>query len=126
MSFPIDVSGYKPLRLDPSRSTMTAEERAQLERNIGIVRDTIVFFTAIAGVKGLAGHTGGAYSIVPEVLIVDGFMRGSDSIYPVFFDEAGHRVAIQYAMAAFNAKYDEYIGWFKRNHMPKQPNYIAV
>jgi hypothetical protein len=30
------------------------------------------------------------------------------------------------AMAAFNAKYDEYIGWFKRNHMPKQPNYIAV
>ncbi|MFP4644921.1 MAG: transketolase C-terminal domain-containing protein, partial [Spirochaetales bacterium] len=39
---------------------------------------------------------------VPETLIAEGFMRGSDSVYPVCFDEAGHRVAIQYALAAFN------------------------
>ena len=39
---------------------------------------------------------------MPELLIMDGFMKGSDAIYPVFFDEAGHRVAIQYIMAVVN------------------------
>ena len=104
MQFPIDVSAYKPLSLDPSQERLSAEQLKQLETNVRIVRDTIVFFTAIAGVKGLAGHTGGAYSIVPEVLIADGFMRGTGSVYPAFFDEAGHRVAIQYAMGAFNGE----------------------
>ena len=70
--------------------------------NINLVRDSIVFFTAFANLKGLGGHTGGAYDIVPELLIMDGFMKGSDQIYPVFFDEAGHRVAIQYLMAVLN------------------------
>lgn len=102
MSFPMDVTRYKPLAFDLNRKALTAEEAKQLQVNIETVRDTIVFFTAVAGAKGLAGHTGGAYSIVPEVLIVDGFMRGGKTIYPVLFDEAGHRVAIQYAMAAFN------------------------
>jgi transketolase len=102
MSFPIDVSMYKPLSLDPAHPALSQDQKNQLLTNIQTVRDTIVFFTAVAGIKGLAGHTGGAYSIVPEVLIADGFMRGSDSIYPVLFDEAGHRVAIQYVMAAFN------------------------
>ena len=102
MSFPIDISKYKPLSLDPTEPALTDAQREQLAANIQIVRDTIVFFTAVAGVRGLGGHTGGAFSIVPEVLIADGFMRGSESVYPVFFDEGGHRVAIQYAMAAFN------------------------
>ncbi|MCP4644967.1 MAG: transketolase [bacterium] len=102
MTFPIDVSNYKPLSLDPAQGTMAPEQKAQWLTNIQIVRDTIIFYTAIAGVKGLGGHTGGAYSIVPEVLLADGFMHGSDSVYPAFFDEAGHRVAIQYAMSAFN------------------------
>ena len=102
MSFPIDTNGYAPLSLDPARPELTADELAQLETNIQIVRDTIVFFTAVAGVRGFGGHTGGAYSLVPEVLIADGLMRGSDAVYPALFDEAGHRVAIQYAMAAFN------------------------
>ncbi len=101
-SFPIDISQYTPLSLDPSQASLTDAQLAQLTTNVNIVRDTIIFFTAIAGVKGLAGHTGGAYSIVPEVLIADGFMRGSKRAYPAFFDEAGHRVAIQYAMSAFN------------------------
>ena len=102
MSFPIDVSDYKPLTLDPAQETLAPEDMAQWLTSIQVVRDTIVFFTAVAGIKGLSGHTGGAYSIVPEVLLADGFMRGSESVYPVLFDEAGHRVAIQYAMAAFN------------------------
>lgn len=106
MSFPIDISRYKHLALDPGKGTLSAEERDQLAANIQIVRDTIVFFTAIAGIKGYAGHTGGAYSIVPEVLIADAFMRHSDKVYPAFFDEAGHRVAIQYAMSAFNGHMD--------------------
>ncbi len=33
---------------------------------------------------------------------MDGFMKGSDTVYPVYFDEAGHRVAIQYMMAVVN------------------------
>ncbi|MCX5883935.1 MAG: transketolase, partial [Deltaproteobacteria bacterium] len=72
----------------------------QLDRNIKLVRDSIVFFTAHANAKGLGGHTGGAFDIVPELLMIDGFIKGSESVYPVFFDEAGHRVAIQYVMSA--------------------------
>lgn len=102
MSFPFDVSAYRPLKLNPANPTLSAEELAQLTTNIQVVRDTIVFFTAIAGIKGFAGHTGGAYDVVPEVLIADGFMKHSADVYPAYFDEAGHRVAIQYAMAAFN------------------------
>jgi len=102
MSFPLDVSRYKPLTLDTARPELAADVREQLARNVDIVRDTIVFFTAVAGARGLGGHTGGAYSITPEVLIADGFMRNSDTVYPAYFDEAGHRVAIQYAMSAFN------------------------
>lgn len=102
MSFPIDVTKYLPVTLDPGKPTLSADQLEHLKKNVQLVRDTIVFFTAIAGIKGLAGHTGGAYSIVPEVLIADAFMRSNKRFYPVFFDEAGHRVAIQYAMAAFN------------------------
>ncbi len=102
MKFPIDLDAFKPLTFSPSQSEISAEQVAQLQKNIEVVRDSIVFFTAYANTKGLGGHTGGAYDIVPELLIVDGFMKGSDSIYPVYFDEAGHRVAIQYQMAVLN------------------------
>lgn len=102
MNFPLNVSKYKPIALNPFEEEFTPEKIEQLKTNIQIVRDTIILFTAIAGIKGLAGHTGGAYSIVPEVLILDSFIKGSNKIYPVYFDEAGHRVAIQYAMSAFN------------------------
>lgn len=102
MTFPIDLSEYTPLKFTLTQEGMSAEQRATLEKNISIVRDSIVFFTALANTKGLGGHTGGAFDIVPELLIVDGFMKGSDSCYPVYFDEAGHRVAIQYIMAVLN------------------------
>ena len=104
MSFPIDTSKYAPVPLNPALGPVTDAQRAQIKENIQIVRDTIVFFTAIAGIKGYAGHTGGAYDIVPELIVADSFMKGSDRFYPVYFDEAGHRVAIQYAMSAFNGE----------------------
>lgn len=106
MDFPIDLTAYKALTFDLSQETLTDEQRATLLNNIQVVRDSLVFFTALANVKGLGGHTGGAFDIVPELLIVDGFMKGSDSIHPVYFDEAGHRVAIQYMMAVLNGYKD--------------------
>lgn len=106
MDFPIDLNGYTPLEFDLSQTELTGEQRATLQKNIEIVRDSIVFFTALANVKGLGGHTGGAFDIVPELLIVDGFMKGSATVHPVYFDEAGHRVAIQYMMAVLNGYQD--------------------
>lgn len=102
MNFPIDLNEYKSLSLDLGQEKLTDQQRQTLIKNIAIVRDSIVFFTALANVKGLGGHTGGAFDIVPELLIVDGFMKGSSAIHPVYFDEAGHRVAIQYIMAVLN------------------------
>ena len=102
MQFPLDLKGYQPVEFNLSQNDISQEQLDQLTSNIQLIRDSIVFFTAYANTKGLGGHTGGAYDIVPELLIIDGFMKGSDSIYPVFFDEAGHRVAAQYQMAALN------------------------
>jgi transketolase C-terminal domain/subunit/transketolase N-terminal domain/subunit len=104
MTFPIDFSGYQPLEFSTDQSSLTDAQRNTLKYNIQLVRDSLVFFTALANVKGLGGHTGGAYDIVPEVLIVDGFMKGGSQLHPVYFDEAGHRVAIQYMMAALNGQ----------------------
>lgn len=104
MTFPMDTRRYKAVAVNPFTDELTAEQREQLLTNIQIMRDVIVFFTAVAGAKGLGGHTGGAYSVVPEALIADAFMKGSDKVYPVHFDEAGHRVALQYALAAFNGE----------------------
>ena len=102
MNFPFDLSAYRPLRLSVDQTGLDAEQRATLQTNISLVRDSIVFFTALANTKGLGGHTGGAFDIVPEVLIADGFMKGSDAFHPVYFDEAGHRVALQYIMSVLN------------------------
>ena len=94
--FPIDLKQLKPLQLDPTRLTLTDEESATLKFNIQLCRDTIVFFTALAGAKGLSGHTGGAYDTVPEALIVRAFIDGGTAIVPQLYDEAGHRVATVY------------------------------
>jgi transketolase len=102
MSFPIDLSAFQPLELDPGRESLTDGERATLAANVQLCRDAIVFFTATGAAKGLGGHTGGAYDIVPEVLIADGFMRGGAPVVPLYLDEAGHRVAIQYLMSVLN------------------------
>ncbi|THB77007.1 MAG: transketolase [Desulfobulbaceae bacterium] len=104
MTFPIDLSSYKPLSFSTDQTALSSEQRETLVHNITLVRDSLIFFTALANVKGLGGHTGGAYDIAPEVLIMDGFMKGDDRFFPVFYDEAGHRVAIQYMMAALNGQ----------------------
>lgn len=97
--FPIDLSQLKPLKLDPKRDKLSGDELATLKHNIQLCRDAIVFFTALAGAKGLSGHTGGAYDTVPEVMIIRGFIAGGAPILPIFFDEAGHRVATQYLLS---------------------------
>ncbi len=102
MVFPIDLKKYVPLAFVLDEEKLSEERLRLLADNVRLVRDSLVFFTALANVKGLGGHTGGAYDIVPEVLIVDGFMKGTGTVHPVHFDEAGHRVAIQYAMAVLN------------------------
>ncbi len=102
MKFPIALDRYTPVHFSPSQPHLLPAQKEQLVRNIQLVRDGIIFFTAYANAKGLGGHTGGAFDIVPEMLIIDGFIKGSPSVYPVLFDEAGHRVAIQYMMAALN------------------------
>ncbi len=106
MKFPIDLSVYKQLVFTTEQKELGVAQREQLKKNIEVVRDSIIFFTALANCKGLGGHTGGAYDIVPEVLIMDGFMKGDDRFHPVFFDEAGHRVALQYIMAVLNGYAD--------------------
>jgi transketolase len=102
MTFPLNLSTFRPLRFTLNQETLSAEQRSTLLANIQLVRESIVFFTALANTKGLGGHTGGAYDIVPELLIADGFMKGASNCYPVYFDEAGHRVAAQYIMAVLN------------------------
>ncbi len=101
-TFPIDLSKLKPLSLDIKQSALTDEQKTTLKFNIQLCRDAIVFFTALAGAKGLSGHTGGAYDTVPEVMIVRGFIAGGAPIVPIFFDEAGHRVATQYLLSVLN------------------------
>jgi transketolase len=101
--FPIDLGAYKPLVLNPANATLTLEQRESLKANIQLCRDAIVFFTATGAAKGVGGHTGGPYDTVPEVMILDAFFRGALAKFvPIFFDEAGHRVATQYLMAALH------------------------
>ncbi|CCE22557.1 transketolase C-terminal domain-containing protein [Methylotuvimicrobium alcaliphilum] len=101
--FPIDLSAYQRISLDPSSDKLTAEQKSALQANIQLCRDAIVFFTATGAARGVGGHTGGPFDTVPEVMILDALFRGNDDKFvPVFFDEAGHRVATQYLMSTLN------------------------
>jgi transketolase len=108
MSFPIDLGAFRRVVLDAKQPELTAAQREQLARNVTLCRDAIVFFTAVADAKGVGGHTGGPYDIVPELLIADGLMAGGNDLIPICFDEAGHRVAIQYLLSVL------------RGHMPAE------
>jgi transketolase len=101
-TFPIDLGKLQPLKLDPAVSTLTDPQRAALKSNIQLCRDAIVFFTSLAAAKGLSGHTGGAYDTVPELTIVRAFIANGAPIIPIFYDEAGHRVATQYLLSVLN------------------------
>lgn len=109
--FPIDLSGFRRLALDPASATLSDRQRVDLQFNIELCRDAIVFFTAVGGARGVGGHTGGAYDTVPEAMIAYSFILnaragGSPDIVPVLFDEAGHRVATQYLLAALEGDLD--------------------
>ncbi len=110
-SFPIDLTKFQRLPLDPAQPRLTDEQRQILRDNIQLCRDAIVFFTAVGGARGVGGHTGGAYDTVPEVMIGYGFIQharagGSPDVVPVLYDEAGHRVATQYLMAVLEGDLD--------------------
>ncbi len=83
-------------------TALTDAQKATLRHNIQCGRDAIVFFTAFAGARGLSGHTGGAYDTVPEVMIIRAFIANGTPIVPIFYDEAGHRVATQYLLSVLN------------------------
>src|SRR5215813_2939735 len=101
-TFPIDLSALQPLKLDPAVASLSDTQKATLKHNIQLCRDAIVFFTALAGAKGLSGHTGGAYDTVPEVMILRAFIAHGTPIVPIIYDEAGHRVATQYLLSVLN------------------------
>ncbi len=103
-AFPIDLSAYQSIAIDPwANETLTVEQRDALAANIQLCRDAIVFFTATGAARGVGGHTGGPYDTVPEVMIADAMFRGApDRFVPIFWDEAGHRVATQYLMSALH------------------------
>lgn len=101
--FPIDLGAYQRVFLDANNPTLTGDQRSALKANIQLCRDAIIFFTATGAARGVGGHSGGPYDTVPEVMIMDALFRGAGYKYqPVFFDEAGHRVATQYLMSALN------------------------
>lgn len=103
--FPINLDTYKPLALDPTNPVLSDAERETLKQNIQFCRDMIVFFTATGAARGVGGHTGGPYDTVPEVMIIEALFRGApDRFVPIFFDEAGHRVATQYLLAALHGE----------------------
>ncbi|PPQ83489.1 hypothetical protein CVT25_006979 [Psilocybe cyanescens] len=99
-NFPIDLKQFKELSLDPKQPKLTAEQKSDLQANIQLLRDALVLFTATGAARGVSGHTGGAYDTVPEVCILLALFHHSSEFYPVVFDEAGHRVATQYILAA--------------------------
>src|SRR5215470_4208110 len=101
-AFPIDLSALQPLKLDPAVASLSDTQKATLKHNIQLCRDAIAFFTALAGAKGLSGHTGGAYDTVPEVMIIRAFVAAGAPIVPIIYDEAGHRVATQYLLSVLD------------------------
>lgn len=104
---PVDISKFKKLSFDPQNSKLSSEQKQDLQHNIDVFRDAIVAFTATGAARGVAGHTGGPFDTAPEVCILLGMINGSpDNYVDALFDEAGHRVATQYLLAALDGKLD--------------------
>jgi transketolase C-terminal domain/subunit/transketolase N-terminal domain/subunit len=102
MTFPVDLSQYQLPKLDPwTEKALSEMSRDQLRANVQLCRDAIVSFTACGAASGCGGHTGGAFDVVPEVCLLDAMFKTKPDLFvPILFDEAGHRVATQYLMAA--------------------------
>ena len=105
MDFPIDINRFIKLDLSLDKR-LSNKDLDGLTKNIELMRDAIVATTAFARAKGIGGHTGGPYDIVPEVIVVDALRDGGVPIHDEFFDEAGHRSALQYVRGAIRGKLD--------------------
>jgi len=125
--FPIPLENYKHLSIDPwAQEKLTPELKAALQANIDLCRAAIVFFTACGSASGYGGHTGGAFDTVPEVMILDAIFRGPQAgkFVPIFFDEAGHRVATQYLMSVLRGHMDaKELRYYRAGHkkLPGHP-----
>ena len=105
MAFPIDINKFVKLNFSLDGG-LSNNDLDTLTQNIELTRDAIVATTAFARAKGIGGHTGGPYDIVPEVVIVDALRDGGVPIHDELFDEAGHRSALQYVRGAIRGKLD--------------------
>ncbi|HJM81260.1 MAG TPA: transketolase C-terminal domain-containing protein, partial [Candidatus Poseidoniia archaeon] len=105
MTFPIDINRFVKLNLSLDKR-LSNKGHDGLTKNIELMRDAIIATTAFARAKGIGGHTGGPYDIVPEVIVVDALRDGGVPIHDEFFDEAGHRSALQYVRGAIRGKLD--------------------
>ncbi|KAL2864400.1 thiamine diphosphate-binding protein [Aspergillus lucknowensis] len=104
---PVDLKQFKKLQLDVTSPKLSDQQKKDLLHNINIFRDAIVAFTATGAARGQAGHTGGPFDTAPEVCILLGFINAHPgAFYDAIFDEAGHRVATQYLLAALDGKID--------------------
>ncbi|KAJ6120154.1 hypothetical protein N7523_004434 [Penicillium sp. IBT 18751x] len=105
--FPVDLKQFKQLKLDPKNATLTADQKKDLLHNINIFRDAIIAFTATGAARGVSGHTGGPFDTAPEVCVLLAMINANpDNFVDALFDEAGHRVATQYLLAALDGKID--------------------
>ena len=100
--FPIDCGDYQPLALDPSPIHAHRLHNARPWQRISSSAGTHdrLFYGNRCCPRCGRSHGEVPYDTVPEVMILDALFRGSpDQFVPIFFDEAGHRVATQYLMA---------------------------
>lgn len=105
--FPVDLKQFKQLKLDPKNKSLTADQKSDLQHNINIFRDAIIAFTATGAARGVSGHTGGPFDTAPEVCILLAMINANpNGFVDALFDEAGHRVATQYLLAAMDGKID--------------------
>lgn len=103
--FPVDLKQFKQLKLDPKTPQLSAQQKSDLQHNIDIFRDAIIAFTATGAARGVAGHTGGPFDTAPEVCILLAFINANPNKWvDALYDEAGHRVATQYLLAALDGK----------------------
>ncbi|KAJ5091503.1 hypothetical protein NUU61_006373 [Penicillium alfredii] len=103
--FPVDLSQFKQLKLDSKNPKLSAEQKSDLLNNINVFRDAIIAFTATGAARGVSGHTGGPFDTAPEVCILLALINANPNDFvDAMFDEAGHRVATQYLLAAMDGK----------------------
>jgi len=124
--FPFSLSSYQKISINPFETeSLSTEQEAAITSNINLCRDVITFFTSCGNKSGYGGHTGGAFDTVPEVVLFDAFFRACpEKFIPVFYDEAGHRVATQYLMAALDGYISpEFLRFYRKgkSQLPGHP-----